>query len=118
MTTPPTSPETVLIDIIDVLRSVHSALDHALGDTDVTHIENDDELCEEFPVQWAAERLAHAIQLLEGRAPAQGVPEPSADQLAQFETGIGVLMSPKVAFSFGWRQALASISSTDREDGK
>ena len=55
-------------DIIGVLRSVHSALDRSLGDTDVTHIENEDELCAEYPVQWAAEWLAHAIDLLEEQA--------------------------------------------------
>jgi hypothetical protein len=52
-------------DIVGVLRSVHSALDSALGDTDVTHIENDDDLRQEHPVQWAAQWLAHAIELLE-----------------------------------------------------
>jgi hypothetical protein len=66
----PAAPLTVINaaspDIIGVLKSVHSALDSALGDTDISHIENDDELREEHPVQWAAEWLAHSIELLEG----------------------------------------------------
>jgi hypothetical protein len=52
-------------DIIGVLRSVHSALDTALGDTDASHIENDDELRDAYPVQWAAQWLMHAIEALE-----------------------------------------------------
>lgn len=47
------------------LRTIHSALDDALGDTDVTHIEDDDELRAEHPVQWAAEKLAEVINSLE-----------------------------------------------------
>jgi hypothetical protein len=42
-------------DIVGVLRSVHSALDSALGDTDVTHIENDDDLRQEHPVHTGRE---------------------------------------------------------------
>jgi hypothetical protein len=67
------SPGTEQSDIIGVLRSVHSALDRALGDSDVTHIESDDELRDECPVQWAAQWLAHAIELLEER---DGRPRP------------------------------------------
>lgn len=44
------------------LQKIHSALDDALGDSDVTHIEDDDELREEHPVQWAAQQLAALIQ--------------------------------------------------------
>jgi len=47
------------------LQVVHSALDEALGDTDITHIEDDDELREQYPVQWAAQRLAQIIQSLQ-----------------------------------------------------
>lgn len=47
------------------LREVHSALDDAIGDSDVTHIEDDDELRTEYPVQWAAERIAKVIEGLE-----------------------------------------------------
>jgi len=43
---------------------------------------------------------------------AQSAPEPTADQLAQFENGAGTLMSRKEAFEFGWKQALAALSST------
>lgn len=45
------------------LQEVHSALDDALGDTDVTHMD-DDELRDDHPVQWAAQRLAEIIQNL------------------------------------------------------
>jgi hypothetical protein len=58
-------------DIIGVLKSVHSALDDALGDTDISHIESDDELRDEAPVQWAAQWLAHAIELLSASPPEQ-----------------------------------------------
>ncbi len=47
------------------LRAIHSALDDALGDTDITHIEDDDELRNEHPVQWAAQHLAIIIRGLE-----------------------------------------------------
>lgn len=50
--------------LIERLREIHSALDDALGDTDVTHIEDDDQLREEEPIQWAAMRLAELIESL------------------------------------------------------
>jgi hypothetical protein len=65
-------PDTGLPAIIEVLQSVHSALDRALGDSDVTHIENDDELHDEYPVQWAAEWLARGIEDLKQYAPKPG----------------------------------------------
>lgn len=43
------------------LLAIHSALDDALGDSDVTHVEDDDELREEQPVQWAAQKLMEFI---------------------------------------------------------
>lgn len=43
------------------LLEIHSALDDALGDSDVTHIESDDELRERYPVQWAAQKLMEII---------------------------------------------------------
>lgn len=43
------------------LMEIHSALDDALGDTDVSHIEDDDELRAEHPTQWAAQKLADLI---------------------------------------------------------
>lgn len=46
------------------LQEVHSALDDALGDSDVTHMDGD-ELRTEHPVQWATERLAKVIETLE-----------------------------------------------------
>jgi hypothetical protein len=39
------------------LLEICAALDDALGDSDISHIENDAELRVEYPVQWAAERL-------------------------------------------------------------
>lgn len=48
-------------DLNERLRLIHSALDDALGDTDVTHIESDEELRERYPVQWAAMELAKII---------------------------------------------------------
>lgn len=42
------------------LREIHSALDDGLGDSDVTHMD-DDGLRNAYPVQWAAERLAKLI---------------------------------------------------------
>lgn len=46
------------------LKEIHSALDDALGDSDVTHIEDDDELRSEHPTQWAAQKLAELITAL------------------------------------------------------
>jgi hypothetical protein len=46
------------------LMEIHSALDDALGDSDVTHIEDDDELRSEYPTQWAAQKLAELIAAL------------------------------------------------------
>jgi hypothetical protein len=43
------------------LAAIHSALDDAGGDSDVTHIEDDAELRAEEPVQWAAMKLALLI---------------------------------------------------------
>jgi hypothetical protein len=48
----------------DQLREIHSALDDALGDSDVSHIEDDDELRSEHPTQWAAQKLAELIATL------------------------------------------------------
>ena len=46
------------------LKEVQSALDDGLGDSDITHLE-DDELRTDYPVQWAAQRLAKIINSLE-----------------------------------------------------
>lgn len=51
-------------NLYNSLREIHSALDDALGDSDVTHIESDDELRGEYPVQWAAQKLAELIDAL------------------------------------------------------
>lgn len=51
--------------LIDELREIHSALDDALGDSDVTYIEDDEELRERVPTQWAACKLAQIIQRLQ-----------------------------------------------------
>ena len=48
------------------LKSVHSALNDALGDTDITHL-TDDEVRNQYPVQWAAEYLAKVIDGIEHR---------------------------------------------------
>ncbi len=53
------------VDLLNELKLIHSALDDALGDTDITHIETDDELRSEYPAQWAAERLTSIIVYLE-----------------------------------------------------
>ena len=53
------------LSLIHRLQGIHSALDDALGDTDVTHIENDEDLRDRYPVQWAAQRLAEIIQEIE-----------------------------------------------------
>jgi hypothetical protein len=48
-------------NIVQKLIRVHRALDDALGDSDVTHIEDDGELRRQYPTQWAAEQLAKVI---------------------------------------------------------
>ena len=48
---------------VEDLQAIHSALDDALGDTDVTHIEDDDELREREPVQWAAQEIARILRI-------------------------------------------------------
>lgn len=50
--------------ILADLRDIHSALDDALGDSDITHMEDDD-LREQEPTQWAAQRVAILMQKLE-----------------------------------------------------
>lgn len=45
------------------LEEVASTLDKALGDTDITHIENDDELRERAPVQWACSQINKLLTL-------------------------------------------------------
>lgn len=50
------------------LHEIHSALDDALGDSDITHLE-DDELREAAPVQWAAQRLALLAAPFEATTP-------------------------------------------------
>lgn len=122
------SPDTGLPALIEVLRSVHSALDRSLGDSDVTHIENDDELCEEYPVQWAAEWLARAIDDLEHHVPKLGAAQghrPITDEMVE----AGARAAAEAA-GFAWEScaqdqwrrdmragleaALCSVSSTVR----
>lgn len=49
-------------DRISELKEILSALDEALSDSDITHVESDDEMRSEYPAQWAATRLAKMIQ--------------------------------------------------------
>ncbi len=49
------------------LLEVHSALDDGLGDTDASHIESDRELRDQYPFQWAAERLMLIINTIQNR---------------------------------------------------
>lgn len=51
--------------LIHRLIGVQSALDDGLGDTDVTHIESDRELREQYPVQWAAGEVAQIVKALQ-----------------------------------------------------
>lgn len=55
------------VDLVKQLQDIHSALDAALGDTDVDHIEDDIELRERHPVQWAAQKVAFLIAYLSVR---------------------------------------------------
>ena len=60
---------------LNQLDAIHNALDAALGDTDITHIEDDEELREQYPVQWAATQLAMLLRAMEAeqeQAAAQG----------------------------------------------
>jgi hypothetical protein len=59
------------------LRGIHSALSDSLGDSDVTHIESDEELRDAEPVQWAAMRLA--IILDRAAAPPASPAAPQSD---------------------------------------
>jgi hypothetical protein len=54
------------LDLVSRLRGIHSALDDALGDTDVEHME-DEELRDAHPVQWAAAKLAAVINEMDLR---------------------------------------------------
>jgi hypothetical protein len=45
-----------------VLEEVADALDRALGDTDITHIEDDEELRDQYPVQWACTQVNLLLQ--------------------------------------------------------
>lgn len=55
----------LLWNLAQQLRGIHQALDDALGDSDVTHIENEIDLRDQYPVQWAAEKLIRLIHKLE-----------------------------------------------------
>lgn len=57
-------PKVFELDLVSKLRGIHSALDDALGDTDVTHMD-DEELRDAHPVQWAAQRLAEVIEAVQ-----------------------------------------------------
>jgi phage shock protein A len=46
----------------ETLKAILSALSEGLGDTDITHIEHEDELRREEPVQWAAMKLAQLLE--------------------------------------------------------
>jgi len=55
---------TIQLHLVDRLRGIHSALDDALGDSDITHIEDDEDMRDDYPVQWAAQKLAEVISEL------------------------------------------------------
>jgi len=59
-------PKVLKLDLASQLRGIHSALDDALGDSDIEHME-DEELRDAHPVQWAAMKLAQVISELEPR---------------------------------------------------
>ena len=44
------------------LEEIASVLDKSLGDSDLTHIESDDELKEVAPVQWACSQINKLLQ--------------------------------------------------------
>jgi hypothetical protein len=56
--------KTLKLDLISRLRGIHSAIDDALGDSDVVHLDGD-ELRDVHPAQWAAQRLAEIINELD-----------------------------------------------------
>lgn len=60
--------------VTEKLRAIHGALDRALGDSDVTHIEDDEELRQLYPAHWAAKEIAK----LAFAPPAQ--PAPAVDR--------------------------------------
>ena len=49
--------ESFELALSDKLRGIHSALDDALGDSDIEHMD-DEELRDAHPIQWAAARLS------------------------------------------------------------
>lgn len=60
-------PRTFVPDTITKLRGIHSALDDALGDTDIDHLTDEDDLRDAAPVQWAAQQIVKLIEELETR---------------------------------------------------
>lgn len=52
------------MSLISRLRGIHSALNDALGDSDIEYMA-DDELRDAYPVQWAMTRLSEVIAELE-----------------------------------------------------
>ena len=62
--------------VAEKLEEIADALDRTLGDTDITHIEDDEELRERSPVQWACTQinlLLQASTLPEAPQPSQAV---------------------------------------------
>ncbi len=53
--------------LITRLQNIHSALDDALGDSDI-EFHDDTDLRTEYPTQWAAMKLAEIIAEFEGGA--------------------------------------------------
>ena len=50
----------IKLDLVHRLLGIHAALDDAIGDSDIEHMDNE-ELRDAHPVQWAATRVAELI---------------------------------------------------------
>lgn len=61
--------------VAEKLDEIADALDMALGDTDITHIGDDEELRERYPVQWACMQVNLLLQ-------ATALPAPNAQAVA------------------------------------
>jgi hypothetical protein len=67
---------------LHVILAVHSALDNLLGDSDLGHLVNEQDIQNHCPVQWAATELAKLIAATESKATRNGADRNALDNSA------------------------------------
>jgi hypothetical protein len=55
---------TPIEELIVRLTKIHSVLDEALGDSEPMHIEDDEELRRDYPIEWVAQQISQVVASL------------------------------------------------------